>query len=332
MCHLGGRGKGAYVGRVSEPAPATGDEAASGDDAAGASGSPASSPEMPRLEGVTHRFVDLPGLRMHVAEAGAGEPVLLLHGFPQHWWEWHEMIPGLARQFHLVAPDLRGSGWTEAPSTGYDRDRLVADVVALLDVLGLDRVHVIGHDWGALLGFYFCMDHPERVRRFVSLAVPHPYVRFDRRMLRALPHGWYQLAIVAPGLGPRLLSSGRQWLPRYLFRHFAARPAVWSDVDIERYLAPLRDPARAQAAQALYRGFIQPEAARVFTGFYRGRRLTTPTLVLVGTEDPVVSADLLGGHENDADDLTVETVAGASHWIPEERPDLVVRRALAFLG
>jgi pimeloyl-ACP methyl ester carboxylesterase len=238
----------------------------------------------------------------------------------------------LADHFRVICPDLRGCGWSDAPDSGYTREVLLADVIALLDALDLDRVHVIGHDWGALLGFYLCMDHPERVRRFVSLAVPHPYVRFDRRMLRGLPHGWYQLAIVAPVLGPRLLSSGRQRLPRYLFRHFAARPAVWSDADIEHFLAPLREPSRARAGTSLYRGFIQPEAARVFTGFYRGRRLTTPTLVLVGTEDPVVSAELLGGHETDADDLTVEAVAGASHWIPEERPDLVVRRALAFLG
>src|SRR5690554_3979194 len=96
--------------------------------------------DLPHVAGVRHRFVDLPGLRMHVAEAGSGEPVLLLHGFPQHWWEWREVIPGLAERYHVIAPDLRGSGWTDAPHAGYWRDQLRDDVLALLDELGLERV------------------------------------------------------------------------------------------------------------------------------------------------------------------------------------------------
>jgi hypothetical protein len=92
---------------------------------------------LPVLKGVEHHFVDLPGLRMHVAEAGSGRPLLLLHGFPQHWWEWRKVIPRLAEQFRVICPDLRGAGWTDAPRRGYTRDQLLADIVALLDTLGL---------------------------------------------------------------------------------------------------------------------------------------------------------------------------------------------------
>ena len=84
---------------------------------------------------------------MHVAEAGEGDPVLLLHGFPQHWWAWRGVIPRLAENHRVIVPDLRGAGWTDVPRTGYDRDQLVADVVALLDALEVDRVHVVAHDW-----------------------------------------------------------------------------------------------------------------------------------------------------------------------------------------
>jgi|SRR5215212_3773769 pimeloyl-ACP methyl ester carboxylesterase len=93
-----------------------------------------SQPQLPQLEGVDHHFLELPGLRMHVAEAGSGIPVLLLHGFPQHWWEWRKVIPALAEQFRVICPDLRGAGWTAAPRRGYTRDRLLADVVALRPV------------------------------------------------------------------------------------------------------------------------------------------------------------------------------------------------------
>jgi pimeloyl-ACP methyl ester carboxylesterase len=289
---------------------------------------------LPVLEGVEHHDIDLPGLRMHVAEAGAGagEPVLLLHGFPQHWWEWRAVIPGLAEQHHVICPDLRGAGWTEAPAGGYDREQLLADVVGLLDARGLDRVHVLAHDWGAIVGFLLCLRHPERVGRYISCAIPHPYVRFDRRMLAGMWRMWYQFAILTPGLGPYLVGSGKQPLTRHLLHEYVTDQSTWSEADIELFLARLRERARARAASALYRDFIQPEARRIIAGGYRDTRLTTPTLLLAGAEDPVVRAELLGGCEAYADDLRVETIASASHFLVDEQPEAVLDYALEFFG
>src|SRR5215213_962833 len=113
---------------------------------------PSGSDPFPPLDGVRHRFVELPGLRVHVAEAGGGEPLVLLHGFPEHWWGWRRVLPALAEHYRVVAPDLRGAGWTDAPQQGYTEEQLVADVVALLDALGLNRVDLVGLDIGAILG------------------------------------------------------------------------------------------------------------------------------------------------------------------------------------
>lgn len=290
------------------------------------------SSSFPRLEGVEHRYVDLPGLRMHVAEAGHGDPVLLLHGFPQHWWEWRGVIPGLARHHHVIAPDLRGAGWTDAPPAGYTRDRLLADVVALLDELGLDRVHMIAHDWGALVGFGLCLDHPDRVRSFVCLATPHPFIRFDPRLLAVLWRLWFQVVIVTPFFGPLALRSGRQRFARFLLRGYTSPRHAWSEEDIEVFVTPLREVARARAGSALYRGFILPEAVRILTGAYRGARLRTPTLALYGADDPGVRPDLLGGFEDHADDMAVTVVDDASHFVADERPDVVVARALELFA
>ena len=265
----------------------------------------------PTIEGVEHRTVYLPGPRMHVAEAGSGEPVVLLHGFPQHWWEWRRVIPGLADHYRVICPDLRGAGWTEAPAAAYTSDQLLADVVALLDVLELRRVHLIAHDWGALVGFRLCLDHPDRVKGYVSLAIPHPYITFDPRLLFVLRHAWYQLVIAPPVLGPHYLSKGDQRLPRYLFRHFTSDPSAWAEEDIELFIAKLRDPARARAGSALYRNFIMREPARMFAGLYRGTRLAVPTRVLIGADDPVVRQEFLSRHEAYADDLMVHLVSGA---------------------
>jgi pimeloyl-ACP methyl ester carboxylesterase len=140
---------------------------------------------------------------------------------------------------------------------------------------------------------------------------------------------WFQPVIATPVLGPWLLGSGHQRLPRHLLRNVGHSPEAWTESDIELFLAPLRDPARARAAGALYRGYILREAARIVLGRYRGTRLRTPTHVLYGAEDPGIKPELLGGHEDHADHLEVELVRGAGHFVADDRPDVVVERALA---
>jgi len=289
-------------------------------------------PEFPQLDGVEHRFLDLPGLRMHVAEAGAGDPLLLLHGFPQHWWGWYKVLPALAQRYRVIAPDLRGAGWTDAPAAGYTSEQLVADVVALLDALELDRVRIVAHDWGALVGFLLCLSHPQRVERYVSLAIPHPFVKFNPRLVTAVPRLWFQYAIATPALGPMLLSKGRQPMANYLLDHYTSDRGAFTPHDRELFAAPFRDGARARAGSALYRHFIVPLFPAVMAGRYRTKRLVTPTLILYGGEDPNMTGEILDGHQNYADDLTIEEVDGASHFIADEKPQVVIDRALAFFG
>lgn len=286
----------------------------------------------PTLDGVEHRFVNAAGLRMHVAEAGSGDPVLLLHGFPQHWWEWHRVIPGLAAQYRVICPDLRGAGWTDAPPAGYRREQLLADVVALLDALGVDRVRIIGHDWGALVGFQLCLRHPGRVQQFMSLATPHPFLGFDLRLLQIFWRLWYQPVIAAAIIGPRLIGRGKQRLLRFLIHGDRATQHEWPEEDVDLYVAQLRDPARARAGSLLYRGFIMPEARRIVAGAYRTTRLSTPTRVLYGADDPIIVPELVGGYEPYADDLEHEVVPRAAHFIADQRPDVVVDRSLQFFA
>jgi pimeloyl-ACP methyl ester carboxylesterase len=289
---------------------------------------------LPRLDGVEHRFVDLPQLRMHVAQAGSRDPVLLLHGFPQHWWEWRKVIPGLAQHHRVICPDLRGAGWTDAPPAGYTRGQLLADVVALLDTLKVDRVHLIAHDAGVPIGFELCLNHPDRVRNYLALSVPHPYIRFSRRMLAVMWHDlWLEPVLATPLLGPGLMGKRDQRFVRFLFSHYTAAQDAFSEKDIGLFAAPFREPARARAASALYRHYIAPTATRIMTGAYRRQeqRLRTPTRLLFGAEDRAFSRpELYAGHQDYADDLRLRQVAGAAHFIADERPDAVVEHALEF--
>jgi pimeloyl-ACP methyl ester carboxylesterase len=286
---------------------------------------------LPALSGVEHAYVDLPGLRMHVAEAGEGEPVLLLHGFPQHWWEWRGIIPRLAPHYRVICPDLRGAGWTDAPAEGYTSAQQGVDVLSLLDHLGLDRVRLVAHDWSAIVGFQLAIEHPERISQYVSLSVPHPWFRFPPAMLRSAWRLWFMPVIATPGLGARLLGRGNQPLARYLLETDVAEHA-FSAEDREAFLAPLRQPERARAGSALYRRLILPEMRRIASGAYRGSRLTVPTRVLYGPADPAIVPEVHDGHEAYADDLTVEPIEGAAHFMADERPDAVADRILAFFA
>ena len=133
------------------------------------------SADIPHVTGVEHEFVNAGGLRTHVATAGHGPPVVLLHGWPQHWYEWRDVIPLLAPHARVICPDLRGFGWTDVPERGYEKDQLKRDVLALLDALGLERVTFAGHDWGGYVGFMLALDHPDRIESFLALNVLPPW-------------------------------------------------------------------------------------------------------------------------------------------------------------
>ncbi|MFC9694973.1 alpha/beta fold hydrolase [Kribbella sp. NPDC056951] len=269
------------------------------------------------LQGVSHRFVELSGVRLHVTEAGTGEPVVLLHGFPQHWWEWRDVLPALAEHYRVICPDLRGFGQSSAPATGYDRESLLGDLTGLLDALELDRVHLLTHDWSGILGTLLCLRHPERVQDHLMLAIPPLGAKPDAAMFgRALRHGWFNLVLPWPGLGPWALR--RTGLAKTMLRgHSVDMP---EDL-VELFASQFQEPERAVAGSLLYRKFIQPEGMRMMRGEYRAEQLTTPTRVLIGAEDRVVRAGP-GSQE----------IAGASHFLVDDRPDAVVEHALEFFG
>jgi pimeloyl-ACP methyl ester carboxylesterase len=287
-------------------------------------------PAMPELAGVKHRFVEVEGIRFHVAEAGRGDPVILLHGWPQNWWEWRNLIPPLAEQFRVICLDTRGSGWSDAPSGGYDKETMAQDVLGILDRLDLDGVRMIGHDVGGFLGFLICLRAPERVERYVSLNTGHPFVRPTPAALGTFWRFWYWPINGAPLLGPWLIRHG--FFSRALRRWFTADRAGWSPEDEEVFLAPWKDPARALAASKTYRTYLLTDSPRVLLGRYRATRLTVPTLMLHGIEDLILREPFMRGFEPFADDMTLELVPDAGHFVAEERPEFVAERVLAFFA
>jgi pimeloyl-ACP methyl ester carboxylesterase len=230
----------------------------------------------------------------------------------------------------VIAPDLRGAGWTDAPASGYTADHVLADVLALLDALDLRRVGLVAHDFSAFVGFRLCFDHADRVAGFLCLG-PHPYLRFRPYMLAGIPALWFQPVVATPGLGPWALGTDR--LPRHLLAGFAGTPDSFSAEDLAVFSGRLHADGHPEAGSALYRHLILPEMSRFMTaGGYRARRLSVPTVSLVGGADAGVREGMLDVHGDRADDLVGHVIEGAGHFIADDRPDAVVAHALELFG
>lgn len=279
---------------------------------------------MPHAPGVEHRHEIVDGVRLHYAEAGAGDPLVLLHGWPQHWWCWRELIPGLAERFRVIAPDFRGMGWSDAPRGGYERGRLTRDLFGLMDRLGLERIRLAGHDWGLATGYQACLERPERIERFVPMAGVHPWSA-DGRSVRLFARPWHIYALATPA---GRFATKRLGLPEFALRDWRRRGRFTSE-EVEVYTSPLRLPLRANATGQRYRKLVVSDIPW-FVRNHADLRLRVPTLHLNGELDPLTRA-MPSSWRRYADDMRVEHVPGAGHFIAEERPGYVLERMLDFL-
>jgi pimeloyl-ACP methyl ester carboxylesterase len=267
----------------------------------------------PELPGVSHSYVDAGGLRTHVALAGPEDapPVMLVHGWPQHWWEWRHLIPRLSETHRLIVPDLRGFGWTEAPARGYEKEQLATDLLALLDALDVNTVTWVGHDWGAWVGTLAALRAPERIRRALIMSVPHLWLAPHPRQLALLG---YQGPISLPFLGAPM---AKRMLPALLQAGRGPDRLPASDIELFANHIPPR------VTVAMYRTFLTREVMPIARGRYAQAKLQLPVTLMYGERDRVTRG-LEPGPVPGQPELRVERVDGVAHWIPEQRPQIVL--------
>jgi pimeloyl-ACP methyl ester carboxylesterase len=282
---------------------------------------------LPDVPGIEHRYVDTARMRFHVAQAGSGIPILLLHGWPQHWWSWRKVFPLLAHDHLVVCPDLRGAGWSDAPKEGYRTEQLVDDVLGLLDTLGLAQVLVVGHDVGGRIGFHLSLRAPERVSALVTLNAMHPYWRAGALVGQAWRFWWTPL--VETTMVGRWMVRQVPAVTRMVFRLGHSR-GVLSPAEIAEYVASTREPDHARAGERLMHEFAYREIVPTLLGRNRSRRLTVPTLMLHGTRNASRTARSLRGYEAYADELYIQMIEGAGQWLPEQCPDIVADAVREF--
>lgn len=278
-----------------------------------------------------HERVSGAGVDLHVAVAGEGPPIVLLHGFPENWRSWRHQIAPLARAgFSVWAPDLRGYNLSGKPANrrAYHLRHLIADVAAIVRATGFPRAHIGGHDWGGVIAWTFAGAIPELVDRLVIFNAPHLeiYLRAAWRPPQLL-RSWYVAFFLLPVLPELALSAWNFRAVRRMFRRMPARPHAFSDDDIDRYVAALAMPGALTAALNYYRANSTPDTI-LLAG---SARVGAEVLVLWGDRDPALDPVVLTGLDAVAPRLQIVRFPDVGHWIQNEAPEEVNPLLTAFL-
>ncbi len=264
------------------------------------------------------------GVRIHFVRAGQGDPVVLLHGFPQTWYMWRKIIPALAERYTVIAPDLRGFGESSKPIDGYDKRTVAEDIYQLVRGLGFEKIFLVGHDLGGPAAYAYACAHPEDVRRLVILDVE---ITIDRATAAEYFTRLFHLSFHAePDIAVALV-AGRE---RVYLTHFYRKcynPGAFSHADIDEYIAAFSAPGALRASMAHY-GAIWTDLKHNIEN--AKTLLEMPVLALGGEmsfgERTVSSARKI------AKDVRGRSLPRCAHWVAEEEPEALLAELLTFFG
>ncbi len=276
---------------------------------------------------IDSQMVSTPGGKLHVRVIGSGPSVLLLHGFPDSSLGFRELCEALAaRGFRAIAPDLRGYGLSDKPAglEPYRSSAALEDIAALVRWTGEERVAIVGHDWGGVLAYCFASQYPQQTSRLVVLNAAHPesYARALTRSWQLL-RSWYLLFFQLKGIAEWVVT--RRWVFRWLLRKLVAKRELLSDSRVEAARRELLRPGAVRAALSYYRAAYRwpircPE------------KIGVPTLVLWGDRDPALDKGCLVDLPERVNEVTVQHLEHAGHFVHWDDPERVTAELLRFLG
>lgn len=284
-----------------------------------------------------HEYADANGIRVHYVRHGAGEPLVLLHGWPEFWYVYHKNIGPLSEEFDVIVPDLRGFGDTEKPGTPDPpeklRDHMVEDLGALADALGLERFGIVSHDVGSYVAQAFARRSPERVSGLFLFNCVYPGI--GKRWLEpdSVREIWYQTFNQQPWAA-ELVGQSRRARELYIghfLDHWAHEPGLFAG-DLEHWVDNFMQPGNLQGGFDWYLASDPMRRQMMSGGAHETPKIETPTRFLWGESDPVLKArwaDRLGEYFAD---YSFETARQAGHFVHYERPDLANREIRDFFG
>ena len=281
---------------------------------------------------ITHADLRVNGVRLHVAQAGSanGKPVILLHGFPEYWGGWKHQIPALAAAGYRVwAPDQRGYNLSDKPVgiDAYVLDELAADVAGLIQAMGVEKVFLVGHDWGAAVAWWTALHYPHLLQKLVILNVPHPIVM--RRTLsgnwRQTLKSWYMFFFQIPWLPETLMTVNNASGATQMMAG-SSKPTTFSDEEMADYRKAWLQPGAFTGMINWYRALMrrQPQSPPSY-------RVSVPTLMIWGKNDIALSSEMAQPSIDLCDNGRLVFLENATHWVQHDEPEEVNRLLLEFL-
>ena len=278
-------------------------------------------------------YIETNGINLHVVMAGPkdGQPVFLLHGFPEFWYGWRAQIEPLAKAGHrVVVPDQRGYNLSDKPKgvKAYKLDNLADDILGLMDALGYETVSLIGHDWGAVLAWTLGIWHPERLSKLGILNVPHPAVmlnflrRGDPEQLR---RSWYVFAFQIPRL-PEYFLQKNDWRNAVRVLRGSGKIHTFTNEDIAEYKKAWSQPGAMTAMINWYRAVMRHRPK-----LSRGSRVKVPTLMLWGMQDVALSHRMARPSMDYCEDGKLVIFEDATHWVQHDEAESVNQLLIEFL-
>nr|WP_238426412.1 alpha/beta hydrolase [Streptomyces adustus] len=281
--------------------------------------------------GFSEHKVKVAGTGINYVIGGHGPTLVLIHGYPQTWYEWHDIMPALAEHYTVVAPDLPGAGKSDAPASGYDKKTMAADLHALLASLGKDQdVNVVGHDIGTMVAYSYAAQYPHSVKKLVLSEAPIPDSGiYDFPSLTAQGPGAWHFGFFSLQTGlPESLIQGREltWTTGFM-RGIAVHKDALTDDDLQVFSSYLSDYAHLEASFAWFRTFPQDIADNAR---FQKTKLAMPVLA-IGADGSLGSS--VGKQARQyATHVTPVVVRDSGHWIYEEHPKEMTDLLLHFLG
>jgi pimeloyl-ACP methyl ester carboxylesterase len=290
----------------------------------------------PQTDGYRHEYATINGLNYHYVREGdpASRPLLLVHGWPGFYYEWHLNIRNLALHFDVVVPDMRGYAYSDkpdvGPEVGYTPAVFAEDIAALLDHLGRDKASFVTHDFGAVWVQQFARTHRDRVDKLVMFNPPYPGVGMRWLEPQHVSQVWYQMFHQLPwaeDLVTATRDSTKLYISHFL-SHWSHDKTIWTDDELDEFAEAFSQPGAVRGGFNCYRaafrtiGQNQPDDPKIYV----------PTLVLWGTDDAVLPLAWSDKLDEYFTNLTFRTVEDAGHWLMREKPDLVNEAITDFVS
>ena len=278
----------------------------------------------------SHHTATVNGIQLHYVTGGHGDPVVLLHGWPETWYSWHRVMPALAKNYTVIAPDLRGLGDSSKPPTGYDGKTVAEDVHQLVTQLGFKSIFLVGHDIGTQVAYSYAAEHPTEVKKLAVMELPIPGFTPPRLEGKI----WWFIFHQTPNVPETLVQGKEMMYLSWFFRGLPYNPSAITEADINEYVSHYSAPGGMRAGFEYYRAFPQDA---IQNQNYSKTKLTMPVLAMgagyipaLGGKIPMQS--IVYGMKLLAQNVTGITVPNSGHFIPEEQPQFVIDQLLKFFG